>query len=394
MNKLKSKILFLFFFLLLNEQFFPQGYATLTGRILNSNTGRPVSNVNIYIANSTTGTTSNRLGRYKLIIPKPGKYKIIISAVGYDRIVKRFTIAEKKEYRYTFELSPKIYELPTVLIDEEEKEIWQERLEIFKKQFIGTSHNAEHCELENPYVLDFYEHEGGLSAKAQEPLLIKNYSLGYEIKYFLEYFYFKYPNTYYKGLPIFTEMYSDDSLQIQRWEAARLKTYCGSLRHFLYASSKDYDERMQLINSGIKLDTAEYKPVLERQGFLVYKFKIITTYRMKGIYSGIESNDFIYPTDNIFEKYISFKDALEVIYTRKKEDQNYLDFIYQNRWTKNPVSHILLHDDSVRFDIYGRSFEEFKIQTLDYWAFERVADLLPFEYSVPDSVLEKVDFEE
>ncbi len=371
-----------------------QKKASVSGIIYNAETKKVIQDVNIYIANSTLGTTSNKMGKYKISGLDKGNYKLIISSIGYKRIVKNLFIPDAKQYHFSFYLEPKIYELPTVIIDEEAKDLWKERLDTFINQFIGQSRNAERCELENPYIIEFEEKDGALSASAPEPLVIYNYALGYRIDYFLEYFSYQPPHTFYKGLPVFSELDPIDEEEERSWEEARLKTYCGSLRHFLRAASEDWDERQELKEAGMLAKIEDYEGVLERQGFIVFHFSYINANKKQIIYQGISTDKYIYPTVNDFEKIISFKEAMEIIYSRKVEDPNYLDFIYENRWPEAPVSRIYLHADSVKFDTKGRYFDEFKIQTIDYWAFQRLADMLPFEYSVPDSILESIYFEE
>lgn len=371
---------------------YAQKKATISGRVFNAETKEAIVDANVYIANSSLGSSTDKYGRYKIIGVEKGSYQLVVSSVGYKKIVRKILINSARDYRYTFNLEPKIYELPTVIINEEEKQLWQERLETFIKQFIGQSSNAEKCILKNPFVLEFEEENNALVAKASQPLIIINNALGYEIKYFLDYFMYHPPNTLYKGIPVFKPLEAPDEETKAEWEEARLKTYCGSLRHFLSAASKDYDEKLHISYDNNPMNNDEYKGVLERQGFSVYHIKFIRTYKNQLIYSKITTPEYISTAENGFEKIISFEEALEIIYNRKEEDPKYLDFIYQNRWPEKPVAHIYLHDDKVKFDSKGRYFDEFKIQTLDYWAFYRLADMLPFEYEVSDSVLENINF--
>ncbi len=387
-------VIFLLCFFLPGSLLIAQKGVKISGRILNAKTKKPIADVNVYLAGSTAGSSSDKNGYYRITGLRSGVYKIIVSSIGYKRIIEDIRVAGNKEYQLSFFLVPQIYQLPTVIIDEEEQKLWKDRLDKFILEFIGQSGNAERCRLENPYVLEFKEKEGSLIAEASEPLIITNYALGFKIKYFLEFFSYKEPNTIFKGQPVFFELQPVDEDEKNDWDFNRLKTYCGSLRHFLRTASNDWDEIEKLKKAGLSDSLEDRTSLLERQGFLVYYFKYFNQYRRIGQYMGIDTELFIFPTENDYEKIISFKDELEIVYDRKLEDPNYLDFIYENRWPAAPVAQIYLHADSVRFDTRGRYFDQFKIQTFAYWAFLRLADMLPFEYNPPDSVLESVFFEE
>jgi hypothetical protein len=51
------------------------------------------------------------------------------------------------------------------------------------------------------------------------------------------------------------------------------------------------------------------------------------------------------------------------------------------------ISWITLPTDSVLIDTTGYHFDSFGIQTFGYWAFDRVSNMLPYEYYLPDSIL-------
>jgi len=64
---------------------FPQPFHnSITGIILDNATLEPLSNVNIYISNTTWGTTSQIDGSFKLSSIIPGNHEIVFSMIGYD----------------------------------------------------------------------------------------------------------------------------------------------------------------------------------------------------------------------------------------------------------------------------------------------------------------------
>jgi hypothetical protein len=111
-------------------------------------------------------------------------------------------------------------------------------MELFAKNFIGETVNAEKCELLNPQVLHFsFDHDKRiLKATADEFLVIENRALGYKLKYLLTGFELDLNNSVCEteGYPYFEELAGSDSQQ-KKWESNRKKTYLSSGSHFFWA---------------------------------------------------------------------------------------------------------------------------------------------------------------
>ena len=366
----------------------------ISGIIKDAGTLKPIPDVNVYIAGSTIGCSTDKNGYYEIQELFPGSYRLVVSCIGYKTLVKKVTITEGGIYRYSFALEQKVYQLPTVVVSQADAELWRKRLKIFKRELIGTSSNADSCTIENPFVLSFKEKDDTLFAYANQPLIIKNKSLGYEIKYFLESFKYFEPSVKYSGLPVFKELKARNPNQEKNWQNRRLETYCGSLRHFLTTAVKDFEfiltnppadsSGFDTLNSPLKREGFKVRHrVLQKIGQRIWKYDI-----------PINTLEYIYKDGKDYEKIISFNDFLKVTYLRKPEDKHYAEFVGKFGLPENPTSLILLHGSKVNIDNQGRFFDKFRIETFGYWAFERLADTLPFDYSPPDSVLERVNFNE
>jgi len=73
-----KKIVFLLLFLF---QFsFGQEKATLSGHVLSKNEGIPFANV--FIKNTTIGTSSDENGKYKIEL-EPGTYQVQVNVIGF-----------------------------------------------------------------------------------------------------------------------------------------------------------------------------------------------------------------------------------------------------------------------------------------------------------------------
>jgi hypothetical protein len=366
-------------------------YGSITGYIIDQSTKNPVANANIYLSNTMVGTSSNNNGKYRIEKIPLGVYTIIVSCVGYELYTQKVEIENSRQIKINVEVDKKIYELPTVLIETEEESEWHLNYGIFFREFIGANSNASKCKIIDPYKIDFYvDKEGRLYAESKEPIKIINQALGYEIIYFLEYFEYFDRTTKYNGLPVFTEIDTDDIEIKNVWQFNRLKTYCGSVNHFLAASARDYDHYQSVSTNE---DSIFNLSLLDQFGFKVLDVKTDDiVYNKQKPARLIQSPEFIYNGEVDDQKIISFKEMIQINYLKKKEEEEYLDFLGVNRFPQHIISFLRLHSPSVQFDSKGRYFDKFQLELLGYWSFSRVADMLPYEYTVEDRILKSVDF--
>ena len=114
---------------------------------------------------------------------------------------------------------------------------WEKYGNFFTNQFIGESKLAKECTLRNPEVLHFlyYKKSNRLKVLADEPIVVINPNLGYEIRYQLDSFVYYYNTQYYlyRGYSFFTELTGDDSLRAV-WVKNRQAAYQGSRLQFMH----------------------------------------------------------------------------------------------------------------------------------------------------------------
>ena len=82
---------------------------SINGKVLDAQTKESIPGVNIYLPEIKKGVVSNKDGEYNLKLPRKGVYKLQVSFVGYDIILKEIEInADTKELN--FELKPTVVE--------------------------------------------------------------------------------------------------------------------------------------------------------------------------------------------------------------------------------------------------------------------------------------------
>ncbi|MGY3215407.1 carboxypeptidase-like regulatory domain-containing protein [Mucilaginibacter sp. HD30] len=198
------------------------------GTVVDAGTGNPIRSASIYLDGLSKGTTSNTQGEF-IFYTNETKKALIVSSLGYQAD----TIYNYSGKTLTVKLSPRTRILREVRIGGKNREKY---MEIFLTQFIGSV--SEDCIIINPEVIGFTYHKRTLTANANQPLIIHNKKLGYNITCFLSAFSYSRrssPNeTAYKGNYVFEEdtlSLSPDEIKAIR--NARDEAYYGSRMHFI-----------------------------------------------------------------------------------------------------------------------------------------------------------------
>lgn len=203
-------ILFLIFLNNLNSQS-KQTYS-ISGVVLDDDTGEPIPTVNVFLDGTTLGTSTDKNGEYKINYIPTGSYKIIASMIGYEKKGLVISLVAMQTIEINFQLVPYSYELDEISITTERDYDWIDDAERFQNQILGTSINSRDCEIVNREVLKFSNSDDvRLMAEASEPLEIMNNALGYKIIFDLvEFRLFNNNDVNYYGYIRFEELIPED----------------------------------------------------------------------------------------------------------------------------------------------------------------------------------------
>jgi len=368
----------------------------IKGKITEYGSGKPVVNANVFILKTLLGSSTSNNGNYEIKDVPEGYFTVVISHINYKTVKKRLSSSNGNTIIMNVELEPKLLQLPEVTVEETEDEEWEENFEMFEKQLLGTGFNAKHCKILNPYSVEFTKTDDGwLKAECNEPIVIDNYALGYKLTYFLEFFETNGYTTKFSGQPHFEEIIPDNGNDKNIYDENRLITYCGSLTHFLkslveqfnYLEKQDsviFEEDTLASQVSLRLNSK-----LEENGFTVLSASNLPwKSRFTPLYYPVNVAKIISECEGSNYYCLEFKDYLQITYNREWEDDEYLEML--GRYNEAPdyqTSWIKLHKDKVIIDRKGHFFDEFAIETFGYWSFEKLSDMLPFEYEVDDSTL-------
>ena len=232
---------------------------TIEGRVVDAKTLLPLPFANVFINNTTIGTSAGTDGDFLLTHVPVGSNEVVFSFVGYQAYQTRVVVREGEVTRLSIKLIQDEKQLDAVEVVGTRDKEWQRQLERFKKILLGTTPNAIQCRLVNPWVLEFFEsNEGGMvlfTAKAQQPLEVINLALGYRVVFYLKDFRAGPQNYSIIGNFRFEQLLTDDVKTSERWTQNRRLTYDGSDRHLLWA----------LLNN--RLQVEGFRLYEEKEGF-------------------------------------------------------------------------------------------------------------------------------
>ena len=345
---------------------FGQSEIVLTGKVIDKISGLPLQGASVFAQNTTFGEASKEDGSFKLKLPSGG-YELIVTYTGYETFVTRVNNSNNGN-NLVIELKLKEKELQEVSVtfSTEVKDGWEKYGGFFIDNFVGKTAFAHETEIKNPEVLKFYysKKRNRLKVISKEPLILTNKALGYTIKYAIDSFAYEYntnTNTFV-GYPLFEEMKGTDD-QRNIWQENRAKVYKGSILHFMRSL---YNK--SLADQGFEIQ------------FLINANGVDKPLQLKDQYAAIN-----YVKDdsaNIVE-FNPNQPVMAVIYNHAKPEPAYLQFD-PNARTDFRVSTMNINKDvSIAIEQNGYYFEQADIIINGYWAFEKVGNMLPYDYQPP-----------
>ncbi|TCC86915.1 carboxypeptidase-like regulatory domain-containing protein [Pedobacter frigiditerrae] len=395
---------FLFFF---GAQANAQTYS-ITG-IVRDNVG-PLPGAGVYISGYKIATATDSDGKFRLPNLKPGSYDILVQMIGYLPFSKNIIISDKS-VDVNFILKDNTVTLKEVVIRVDPNR--QKYINQFKEYFIGKTPNAKLCKIINPQVLrvDYDITKSTLTVKTDEFLIVENKALGYRIKYMLDYF--EYNNRthiiYYSGKPFFEELKASNAKK-KKYIELRETAYYGSSQHFLKSLFKGKSkEEGFVINKIIQIPNPNRAPdSIINKNLLVLKNppgksgikknagKIDTSLmaywiKQQELPKTIDkfNNAEVIP-DTLVKfynkdlRYLNYTNALCVMYTKERESTEYSNSGF---WVFRPLyipdyqlSVVKLTDGPVRFYENGGILDGRSLLYEGFWAYEKVADMVPMDY--------------
>jgi hypothetical protein len=372
----------------------------ITGRVTRADFKTPLTLVNVFLSNTTSGTTTNSDGNFTLSGLKRGQYTLVVSIVGFQNYTKTVTVGSEP-IKLDVELITKVNELKEVRIGGNAN--WARDYEMFVKDFIGTDDNAKYCVVENPHEVDLTYHKAKqlLEASTDDFLVVDNMALGYKVKFLIQSFSSDHINgeISYTGQRLFQEL-PGTKKQKAEWKIKREQAYFGSPMHFyrsLYTNTLDsqgfimlklirmlnpgrasesvIQQRINMFNDGRHRDSVNYW--VDQENMSKY-------YRQNLIKIPLAINSVLFRTQQAGIYAVSFTDCLYVIYTKKHEEKDFKD-VYRPLDMDNFETSIATSANTYYFDSNGVVFGDTAPMYEGTWSKSRLSDLLPVDYAPEDA---------
>ena len=341
----------------------------IAGKVINMTDTKPVPNASVFLNNAQVGNKTADDGTFTLSNVKPGKYDFIISVVGYETYTYSVQVNNINVDLGTISIIPKTFELNEVKIRPDPNR--ERYYAIFRRQFLGSSKNADECKILNSDVLDFDYDESTyiLKASSHDFMEIENKALGYRIKYKLTNFNFNssIQLLYYEGVSNFEDLKGSDR-QKRKWNKRRQDAYLGSPMHFYRSAIKGtLDSENFVVRRLIRKPNPDYHGGPNNR------------YQQALVKTPLQRPEFFMFTDQEGLYALGSTDCLYLLYTKKTH--NPFSNVYKPIDMPDNATTIISFDEPhAFFDSNGIVANPHSVIYEGDWGESRVADMLPVDY--------------
>ena len=374
---------------------------TLTGYVYDAETDEPLVSVNVFLSGTTQGAATDTTGFFRIEGVRQQTFRLVASMIGYDLVEKTIDRATFQPRDLVFCLPPGLVDLETIEITADRSDVtskeWQRNLQRFEALLFSTTPFSADCEIINPWVMDFAfdDQTDVLQAAAQRPLVIENRALGYRLTLHALKLIGRYEQLRWEASPFFEPLTGGSNRDQRRWRRNRKEAYEGSTRHFLTALTalEQATEKARIEGKRLRKDP------IDEAGFKIYQVSE----------PGHISYDHWVGQDDLLEMVrphadnetwtLSFIEPLLIEYHRAREAISYARYMVENgfrarngrnAWGDIPVQEmqrswmVLLQPQGVAIDERGLEQDLYAVKYFGYWSWERIAELLPYDYSLEE----------
>jgi hypothetical protein len=389
---MKKNILLLIIFL----PFYLTIAQTIKGTVVND-IEKPISNVNVYLDGTKTGTVSAADGSFTLNLPSANNNSLVFQKDDYETFTISVSQALNKKLKVVLIKAKEIEEIRIIPYTEI---AYKNYIRFFLDSFIGN--DKENVRIKNQRSLKFsFDKENKiLKVKAPQTLIIENKNLGYTIDYNLVEFVADLENntTRFMGTSFFKETKSNNKVKLNRMNA-----YDGSQVHFFRSvyENKVADEGF-IVNQITKFPNSKYPTEEELQRLKDFA----AMFKSKGTLTVPED---ILEIGNRKRSEQPYKIAItktqipESDYTKKTDGKLFLDYdhmmqinfkknfyeLKKDQFVKGTIPIIqtsFLHPEDETFEIYsdGNTSNPGQLTNQGEFAKDKIEKLLPLDYKLGD----------
>jgi hypothetical protein len=339
----------------------------INGKVTDEKTGEPMPFANVFINNTTIGSTSDVNGNFRITGSLPQNLEVVASFVGYFTKYRKISLGGRNQVTVNFQLTPKEDQLSEITLKAKRDKRWERNLKKFKQVFLAIPNDPffKKNEILNPWVIDFAEGKSGgskyLLASASDPIKVSNLALGYNLDYHLQEFIQTRGGFHYFGLVNFHEIDSLKSENVDSWEDSRNTSYFGSLRHFLHSLIRNE---------------------ADKHGYRLYRVDSFPEEKRTNDFNReIRNSIFPLPFDSLMMNQlpngnytINWPHRIEIHFLNKVWTNDYYVDIF------SPISWITAPEGHFEFDAIGTPVDPKQIVLSGYMGRHRVGRFLPYDF--------------
>lgn len=247
----------------------------ISGYVFSAKDSTAISGGTVYFEGTSLGVSTDDQGYFKIAFQKNNS-SLIISSIGCESVLVDSQAIQENDTLPPIYLTDKLEELEPVYL-EVDRMSREEKLTIFRREFLGDNVAAQSCRIinENTIKLKYIQSTNTLVATAKESLVITNEFFGYLLTYTLRDFKvsFKEEDTellrpsslHYHGYSFFKPLRRKTTRKQLR---NRKKSYLGSSFHFmrsLYAHHVD-ENKFKIFYNNKEVPTYKYFRITEMDG--------------------------------------------------------------------------------------------------------------------------------
>ncbi len=212
--------------------------SSITGTVVDAQSGAPLLYANVFINHTTIGTTTNEQGAFLIRnLERGAVVELVVSFVGYESYQARVAIQADQTSLDTIRLRPDEKILGAVEVAGTRDKQWEKNLRKFKDVFLGDDAPSAECIITNPWVIDFGTSSGKMkfTATAREPIEVVNRYLGYKLMFYLTRFQSGQTSYLITGNVRFDELTPASTSEKDKWQQNRERNYAHSKQHLFKA---------------------------------------------------------------------------------------------------------------------------------------------------------------
>lgn len=359
----------IFMFLLFFTIFLTAQSQVLKMTVADHDSRQPISDVFVFVENSSNGTATNQAGEFELDVKGNRQLNIVFSHLNYQTKVLKWN--SEMTLQDTFFLLPQEINLQEVSITQKANpRLRKRRLKRFTTAFLGPEVNPNMVKILNPETLLFKEENQFLIAEANEPIQVENRKLGYIVQFYLEEFELSQnEDLRYKGRVFFQPM-EGNKKRLAKFKRNRRKAYLIGSNHFF----------TQLVKGNLDTDIYEvgFAAINSNSEVVAYEATSPDSLNIEKL------DDYTYAI--AVKEYLSVRNKKAKIQSGNTEDQSFASSFstdiapLSKIQNEVAVSYLKSNTGYILVNAQGRILNPIDIEEYGYWTSQRIGALLPFDY--------------